>query len=164
MWMRDYSHPGVCWESNTAGCKRSWTILGSVENNFLVQVRDKSTRIEILLDLVLINTEELIKDKIRCCLGCSDHALVELVISRNMGLVKRQVRTMNFRKMNFQMLKEIADEVQMASDYLPRRRIYNTHTSAFKCLSVIIKRQLLSLLKSSKMRTVPGTSTVWVEK
>lgn len=78
------------------------------------------TTIEILLDLVLTNAEELIKeDKIGCCLGCSDNDLVQLVISRNMGLAKSQVRTMNLRKVIFQLFKEIVDHVQMASEYLP---------------------------------------------
>lgn len=111
------------------------------------------------------NAEEPIKeDNIGSCLGCSNHALVELVISRNMGLAKSQVRTMNFRKVIFQLFKEIVDGVQMASEYIPGQRFYNTQTSAFKCLSVTKKRLLLSLLKSSKIRRVPDTSTVWVEK
>ncbi|RMC06895.1 hypothetical protein DUI87_16345 [Hirundo rustica rustica] len=120
IWMRDYNHTGVCWESNTASCKQSWRLLGCAENNFLVQVLDKSTSIEILLDLVLTNAEVLIQeDKIGYCLGCSDHALIELVISRNTGLAKSQISTMNFRKVNFQLFKEIVDYVQMSSEYLP---------------------------------------------
>lgn len=74
----------------------------------------------MLLDLVLTNADELIKeDKIGGCLGRSDYTLVELVILRNMGLAKNKIRTMNFRKVNFQLFKEIGDDVQMASEYLP---------------------------------------------
>ena len=52
---------------------------------------------ELLLDLVLTNTEELIKEvKIGGSLGCSDHTLVEFVISMNTRLAKSKVRTLNF--------------------------------------------------------------------
>lgn len=52
----------------------------------------KSTRGEMLPGLVLTNADELIKEiKIGGCLGCSDHAMVELMISRNMGLTKSKV-------------------------------------------------------------------------
>ena len=53
-------------------------------------------------DLAFTNAEEIIKDiKIGCSLGCSEHALVEFVISRNMSLVKSRVRILNFKRMNF---------------------------------------------------------------
>lgn len=54
--------------------------------NFLVQVLGKPTRGEVLLDWVLTSVDELIREvKIRGSLGCSDHALVKFVFSRNMG-------------------------------------------------------------------------------
>lgn len=44
----------------------------------------------MLLDLVLTNVKEIIKDiKIGGILGCSNSALVEFVISRNVGLAKQ---------------------------------------------------------------------------
>ncbi|KAJ7408459.1 hypothetical protein BTVI_59453 [Pitangus sulphuratus] len=79
------------------------------------QVLDKLSRGETTLDLALTNADELIKKvKIGGCLGCSDHALDNFVVSRNRGLAKNKVRTMNFRKLNFQMFKEIVDDVQVA--------------------------------------------------
>lgn len=64
-------------------------ILQSVVDNFLVQVLDKPTGGEVLLDRVLTNVDELIREvKIGGSLGCSEHALVEFVFSRNMGLAK----------------------------------------------------------------------------
>lgn len=57
----------------------TWDMTGtqqlSLEDNFLVQVSDKLTRDEILLDLVLTNAvDEHIKgDKIRSSLSCNNH-------------------------------------------------------------------------------------------
>lgn len=56
----------------------------------------------MFLDLVLTNVDEFNKEvKIRGSLDCSEHALVEFMILRNMGLVKRKVRTLGFRIVNF---------------------------------------------------------------
>ena len=63
---------------------------------------NRPNRGEELPDLAFTNAEEIIKDiKIGCSLGCSEHALVEFVISRNMSLVKSRVRILNFKRMNF---------------------------------------------------------------
>lgn len=71
--------------------KQSKRLLEPIANNFLVQVLDSPTRGEVLLDQELTSAEETVKDiKIEGILGCSDHALVEFVISRNMGLTKSQ--------------------------------------------------------------------------
>lgn len=60
-----------------------------IDDKFLVQVLDIPTRGEATLDLVLINAKEIIREvKIRDSGGCSDHALVEFMILRNMGLAK----------------------------------------------------------------------------
>ena len=69
-----------------------------------VQVVDRPTRGEALLDLLLTNAEEIIKDvNVGGNLGCSDHALVELVILRDMGLAKGGVRTLNCGIANFKL-------------------------------------------------------------
>lgn len=92
-------------------CKQSQRLLECVEDNFLVQVLDKPTRGEVLLDLVLTNADELIKEvNIGGTLGCSYHALVEFVISR-MGLVKCKARTLNFRRAKFMLFKELLSEI-----------------------------------------------------
>jgi len=57
---------------------------------------------------VVTNASELVGDvKIGGRLGCSDHALVELVLLREMGITKSIVRTLNFRRANFQLFKKI---------------------------------------------------------
>ena len=106
--MGDFNHPDICWDSGMAGGRQSRRFLESVEDNFLVQVIDGPTRGEALLDLVLTNAEESIREvKIGGSLGCSDHALVEFVILKNAGLAKSRVTTLCFRKGNFRLLKEL---------------------------------------------------------
>ncbi|KAK4815748.1 hypothetical protein QYF61_006786 [Mycteria americana] len=70
-------------------------------------VTDSPTRGDAILDLLVTNTSELTGDvKTGDSLGCSDHALVEFAVLRDMGQVKSKVRTLNFRKANFQLFKE----------------------------------------------------------
>jgi len=104
----DFNHPNICWKSNTASCRQSSRLLECIEDNFLSQVISTSTRGDAILDLVVINASELVGDvKIGGSLGCSDHALVELTLLREMGITKSTVRTVNFRRANFQLFKEI---------------------------------------------------------
>ena len=56
---------------------------------------------------MLTSAESIRGVKIGGSLGCSDHALVELVILGNARLAKSRVRTLNFRKANFQLIKEL---------------------------------------------------------
>jgi len=57
--MGNFNHMDVCWESYTAGCEQSRRLLECSEYN--IQILDKPTRGEALLDLVLISADELIK-------------------------------------------------------------------------------------------------------
>ena len=67
----DFNHPDICWKDHTASCKRSRKLLESTDDNFLVQVLDRLTGGEVLLDLLLTNAEEIIKDvNIGGSLGC----------------------------------------------------------------------------------------------
>jgi len=83
----DFSHLGFCWESCMVSCKQFRRLLVSIVDKFLVQVLDKPTRSKALLDLMLINEEEIIKEgNIGGSLGCRNHASIEVMILRNMGL------------------------------------------------------------------------------
>ena len=76
-----------------AGGRQSRTFLESVQDNFLVQVINEPTRGEALLDLVLSNEEESIREvKIGGSLGCSNHALVEFVMLKNAGPAKSRAK------------------------------------------------------------------------
>ena len=104
--MEDFNHLDICWENITGSCKQSRRLLESINDNILVQVLERLTRDEVLLDLVLTSAEEIIKDiKIGGSLGCSDHALVEFMPWRNVSLAKSGVRTLNFRRANFSCLR-----------------------------------------------------------
>ena len=106
--MGDFNHPDICWDSSMVGGGQSRRFLESSEDNFLAQVIDELTRGEALLDLVLTNAEESVKEvKIEGSLGCSDHDMVEFVILKNVGLTKSGVRTLCLRRPNFRLLKEL---------------------------------------------------------
>ena len=96
----------VCWENKAAGCKQSRRLLECTQHNFLVQTVDRLTVGEAFLYLVLTDAEELIKEvKTGGTLGCSDHALLEFVVSGNKVLVRSRVGTLNFRKVNVRLFK-----------------------------------------------------------
>jgi len=104
----DFNYPDICWKSNMASCRQSSRFLQCIEDNFLSQVISTPTLGDAILDLVVSNASELVGDvKIGGSLGYSDHALVELTLLREMGITKSIVRTLNFRRANFQLFKEI---------------------------------------------------------
>jgi len=71
-----------------------------------------STGVPAILDLVVTNAEESTRVvKMGGKLGCSDHALVEFVILRNAFLAKSRVRTLNFRRAKFHLLRELLDGI-----------------------------------------------------
>ena len=57
---------------------------------------------------MLTNTSEIMGDvKIGGNLGCSDHAMVDFTVLRDMGKARSVVRTLNFRKDKFQLFKQL---------------------------------------------------------
>jgi len=89
-------------------CRQSRRSLECTEDKFLSQVIDPPTRGDATLDLMLTNASELISGiKTGGSLGCSDHALVEFTVLRDMGKARSIVRTVNFRKAKLQLLKEL---------------------------------------------------------
>ena len=106
----DFNHPDICWKSSTASCRQCRRLLECIEDNFLSQVIDSPTTGDAILDLLVTNTSELIGDvKIGGSLGCSDYVLVEFAVLRDMGQAKSKVRTLSFRKANFQLFKELVN-------------------------------------------------------
>jgi len=87
-------------------------LVESTDDNFLVQVLDRPTRGEALLDLLLTNAEEIIKGvNAGGSLGCRDHALIEFGISRDVGLPKSGVRNLNFGRVNFKLLNGLLAKI-----------------------------------------------------
>ena len=59
---------------------------------------------------MVTSASELIGDlKIQGSLGCSDHALVEFAVPRDVGQAKSKVRTLSFRKAKFWLLRELVN-------------------------------------------------------
>ena len=74
------------------GGRQSRRFLETVEDNILVHVMGGPTRTEALLDLVPTNAEESIREvKTGGSLDCSDHALLEFLILKNVGLEKAEI-------------------------------------------------------------------------
>ncbi|PKU32580.1 nedd4-binding protein 2-like 2 [Limosa lapponica baueri] len=106
----DFNYPNICWKSNTASCRQSRRFLECLDNNFLGQEIDSPTQGFAILDLIVTNASELIRDvKIGGSLGCSDHALVEFTVLRDTCQTRSIVRKLNFRKANFQLFKELVN-------------------------------------------------------
>ena len=80
------------------------------KDNLLGQVIDSPTRGDVILDLMVTNASELVSDvKNGGSLGCSDHALVEFTVLRDMGQAKSKVGALNFKKGNCQLFKELVN-------------------------------------------------------
>ncbi|PKU47054.1 nedd4-binding protein 2-like 2 [Limosa lapponica baueri] len=93
-----------------ASCRQSRRLLECIGDNFLSEVIDSPTRRDMILDLMVTNSSEQIGDiKIRGSLGCSDHALVEFTVLRDMSQARSKVRTLNFRKTKFQLFKKLVN-------------------------------------------------------
>ncbi|CAM5117140.1 unnamed protein product [Natator depressus] len=105
--MGDFNFPDICWESNTVVHRQSRKFLESVGDNFLVQVLDKPTRGGAFLDLLLTNREELVGEaEVDGNLGGSDHEMVEFRILTQGRKVSSRIRTLDFRKADFDSLRE----------------------------------------------------------
>jgi len=93
-------------------CRQSRRLLECIEDNFLSQVVGSPTKGNVILDLLLTSANELIVDiRIGDCPGCSDHAMVEVMLQRDMGQVKSKIKKLNFRKANFQLFRELVNKM-----------------------------------------------------
>ncbi|CAM5089359.1 unnamed protein product [Eretmochelys imbricata] len=105
--MGDFNFPDISWESNTAVHRQSRKFLESVGDNFLAQVLEEPTRGGAFLDLLLTNRVELVGEaKVDGNLGGSDHELVEFRILTQGRKVSSRIRTLDFRKADFDSLRE----------------------------------------------------------
>jgi len=81
----DFNHPDICWKSSMLSCRQPRRHLECTGYDFLSQVIDCPTRRDAILDLLLTNANGLIDDiRIGGCLGCSDHAVFEFLLWRDM--------------------------------------------------------------------------------
>lgn len=92
---------GICWGSSRASCGWFRKLLECIEGKFLSQVIDIPAKGDMIPDLLLPSTSELIGDiKNGISRGCSDPALVEIIVLGNMGQADK-VRPLNFGKAKF---------------------------------------------------------------
>ena len=62
--------------------------------------------------MLLTSAEEIIKDvNVGGSLGCSNHALVEFVILRDVDLAKGGVKTLNFGRANFKLFNGLLAKI-----------------------------------------------------
>ena len=86
----DFNHPDICWK---VAQEQSRSLLQCIKNNFLSQVIDGLTKGDAILDLLLTKANKLTSDiRIGVCLCCSDHAMVELMLWRDMRQAKSKIR------------------------------------------------------------------------
>jgi len=86
---------------------------------------------------VLSSIEEIIKEvKTESSLGCRDRDLVKFMILRDMGLAKSRVRTLSFRRVNFQLYKVLLDGI-LWETVLRQRTVVNGSRSRGKLVTEI---------------------------
>ena len=110
--MGDFSHPNTCWRENNAGHKQSRRFLESTDDKFLLQVIEEPKRRGAVLDLLFTQKEGLVGDmKVKGSLGYSDHEMVELRIQRAARRVKNKLTTLDFRRADFGLFKDLLGRV-----------------------------------------------------
>ncbi|XP_030324209.1 nipped-B-like protein [Calypte anna] len=76
------------------------------------KVVEKPTRRGVLLDLVLINKEEVLKDiKVGHSLGSGNHEKAEFRIMGSMHKTMSRIAPLDFRRANFDLLKKLLGEI-----------------------------------------------------
>ncbi|PKU40674.1 glycerol kinase [Limosa lapponica baueri] len=110
--MGDFSHPSICWRDNTAGHKQFRRFLECIDDIFLLQVTEESTRRGAMLDLALTSQEGLVGNvKLKGSLGCSGHELVEFKILRTARMVHSKLTTLDFRRADFGVFRDLLGRV-----------------------------------------------------
>ena len=83
--------------------------------DFILEVVEEPTRKGALLDLVLTNKEGLVEDvKVGGRLGCSDHEMVEFRILRGGSRAIIRIKTLELRRANFALFKELLGGIPWA--------------------------------------------------
>lgn len=104
IWIDFFSHPDTFWKSSTTNCKQSRKLLECIGDNFLVYVIERLTIGDGLLDQLLTNAGEHIRElKIVGSLGYSDSILVDFSVQQNSVQTKSRDKLINLRKINFQL-------------------------------------------------------------
>ncbi|PKU44428.1 dtw domain-containing protein 2 [Limosa lapponica baueri] len=110
--MGDFNHPDICWRDNTTGHEKSRKFLECVDDNYLLQMVEEPTRKGALMDFSLTNKEGMVGNiKLKGSLGCSDHETIEFKILRTVRRVCRKLTTLDFRKADFGLSRDLIGRV-----------------------------------------------------
>ncbi|MDJ0596593.1 MAG: reverse transcriptase family protein [Pleurocapsa sp. MO_226.B13] len=102
----DFNMAHINWMDIT-GDQDSTEFLNTVQDNFLQQHVTQPTRGDNILDLVLSNRENLVKEvKVEDGLGNSDHNVITFLIQVKIETDKNLMTVPNFRRANFDGLRE----------------------------------------------------------
>ena len=108
----NFSHPSTCWRNNTAGHQKPKRFLECVDSSFLFQVVQEPTRKGAMLDLVLTNKKGLVSNmKLKGSLGYRDHEIMEFKILRMSKRVHSKLATLDFRRADFELFRELLGRV-----------------------------------------------------
>jgi len=106
--MGDFNHPDICWRDNTAGHTQSRRFLECIDDNFLLQVTEEPMKRGVMLDIVLTTKDGLVGNvKVKGSLGCSDHKMEESKILRAARRVRTKLATLDFRRADFGLLRDL---------------------------------------------------------
>ncbi|PKU28782.1 glycerol kinase [Limosa lapponica baueri] len=105
--MGGFNHHSICWKDNTEGHKKSRKFLECVNDNFLLQMVE-----EPCWTLSLPTKKGLVGNvKLKDSLGCSDHEMVEFKILRAARRVCSKLTTLDFRRADFGLLRDLIGRV-----------------------------------------------------
>lgn len=110
--MGDFNHPEIFLKKgNMAGHKQLIRFLECVEDKFFTQVLDGLTRRVALLDMLLADKEELLKDvKPEGCTGHSNHEIVEFRILREVSKTNG-ITALHFRRAVFSLFRYLLGRI-----------------------------------------------------
>jgi len=156
----DFNHPDISWEDHAARQDKSRRFLQSINGNFLMQVLEEPTRKGALLDFTLTNKEGLVEDvKAGGRLGCSDHEMVEFSFLRGGSKVTCRIKTLDLRKDNFGLFKELLGGIPW--DRALEGRGVQECLSLFKHHFLHAQERCIPLSKKSRKK---GRRAAWLNK
>jgi len=156
----DFNHPDISWEDHTVRQRQSRRFLQRINGNILVQAVGEPTSKGALLDFVLTNKEGLVEDvKVGGRLGCSDHEMVEFSFLRGGSKVISRIKTLDLRRTNFGLFKELLGGIPWARA-LEGRGIQECW-SLFKYHFLHAQEWCIPLSKKSRKG---GRRPVWLNK
>ena len=105
-WCGDFNYPGINWNLLRASTPSSQLFLDTVLDCYLVQVVDKPTRGENILDLILTSNEALVGNvNIEEPFVSSDHCVVKFDITCNISRKDWKLFYYDYRRGNYEAMK-----------------------------------------------------------